>query len=233
MRLYTAGFQKTSLKIPRPSIYRIHSRVLQVRGFGVDTVSYVIPEDWTFRSQIKLQRGPKGFAANLIKWNSLCQNVAAIAMGEPSWLQVYLETITGERPAKEMGAMSLEKQYFYWKDRMEHLVAGTDEEKHKPEWHDGQPFFNAMQATCAGRKFFSTERGRIGIGPRQLAPGDKIYVLLQARPLFTLRSCEAGDHKHGLLTNNALIGHAYVHGLVHGEAFDLTDRAWDEFINIC
>ena len=86
---------------------------------------------------------------------------------------------------------------------------------------------------CAGRRFFSTEQGRIGIGPRQLASGDKIYVLLQARPLFISCSCKAGDQKHGLSTKNALRGHAYVHGLVHGETFDLTDRGPDELINIC
>ena len=90
-----------------------------------------------------------------------------------------------------------------------------------------------MQSTCAGRRFFSTEKGRIGIGPRQLAPGDKIYVLLQARLLFILRPCKAGDQDQGLSTNNSLIGHAYVHGVVHGEAFDLTDRGPDEVVNIC
>ena len=132
-----------------------------------------------------------------------------------------------------MLATSLPKQYSYWKDRMEHLVAGTDKKTHRPEWHACQPLFDAMQSTCAGRRFFSTEKGRIGIGPRHLAPGDKIYVLLQARPLFILRPCEAGDRKLGLFTNNALIGYAYVHGLVHGEAFDLPDRGPDEVVSIC
>ena len=235
--LYNAGFQKTSLKKRRPSVYGIHSGVLQVCGFGVDTVRYIIPEDWTFSSQEELQRGPKGFAAHLLKWDSLCHTVAAIAIGEPSWLQVYLETVTGNQSSKELLATSLQKQYPYWKDRMEHLVAGTDKKLYHPEWHICEPFFTAMQSTCAGRRFFSTEKGRIGIGPRQLAPGDKIYVLLQARPLFILRPCKAGDQDQdqdqGLSTNNSLIGHAYVHGLVHGEAFDLTDRGPDEVVNIC
>ena len=144
-RLYTAGFQKTSLKKPRPSIYGIHSGVLQVRGFGVDMVRYVTPEDWTFSSQTELQRGPQGFAANLLRWDSICHKVAAKAMSDPSWLQVYLETITGDRPSKELGATSLKKQYSLWKDRMEHLVAGTDRKSHRPEWHTCQPFFDAMQ----------------------------------------------------------------------------------------
>ena len=231
--LYSAGLQKTCLKKRRPSVYGIHSGVLQVCGFGVDTVRYIVPEDCTFSSQTKLQRGPKGFAAHLLKWDSLCHSVAAIAIGEPSWLQVYLETIAGDPSSKEMLATSLKKQYTYWKDRMEHLVAGTDEKTHRPEWHACKPFFDAMQSTCAGRRFFSTEKGRIGIGSRYLAPGDKIYVLLQARPLFILRPCEAGDRKQGLSTDNALIGHAYVHGLVHGEAFDLIDRGPEEVINIC
>ena len=233
VRLYKAGFQKTRLKKPGRSVYGFHSGVLQVCGFGVDKVKYIVPEDWTFSSQIKLQRGPKGFAANLLKWDSLCRTVAAMAIGKPSWLQVYLRTITGEQSSKNMPARSLRKQYSYWKDRMEHLVAGTDKKDHRPEWHTGQPFFNAMQLTCAGRRFFSTEKGRIGIGPQQLEPGDEIYVLRQARPLFILRPSKAGDQKEGLCTMNALIGYAYVYGLVNGEAFDLTDRGPDEVIDIC
>ena len=232
-RLYDAGFQRTSLKKPRHCVYGVHSGVLQVCGFGVDTVRSIIPEDWTFSSQTKLQRGPKGFAAHLLKWDFLCHTVAAIAIGETSWLQVYLKTNTGDHSSKELRATSLKKQYSYWKDRMEYLVAGTDKKTYRPEWHTCQPLFNATQSTCAGRRFFSTEKGRIGIGPRQLAPGDKIYVLLQARPLFILRPCKAGDQNQGLYTNNALIGYAYVYGLVHGEAFDLTDRGPDEVINIC
>ena len=91
-----------------------------------------------------------------------------------------------------------------------------------------------MEATCAGRRFFSTEEGRIGIGPQQLAPGDKVYVLLYARPLFILRStCKAGDQQEGSDTNHSLIGHAYVHGLVHGEAFDLTDRDPTDIVDNC
>ncbi len=232
-QLYNAGFQKTSLKKPRSAVYGIRSGVLQVCGFGVDTVKYIIPEDWTFSSQVKLQRGPKGFAAHLLKWDSLCQKIAAIAIGKPSWLQVYLETITGDHSSKEMMATSLQKQYFLWKDRMEHLVAGTDKKMYKPDWHTCQPFFDAMQSTCPGRRFFSTEKGRIGIGAWQMAPEDKLYVLLQARPLFILRPFEAGDQKQDLSTNRSLIGYAYVYGLGHGEAFDLTDRGPDEVVNIC
>ena len=45
-QIYTAGSQKTSPKKPRPSLYRIHCGVLQMRGSGVDTVRYVILKDW-------------------------------------------------------------------------------------------------------------------------------------------------------------------------------------------
>ena len=43
---------------------------------------------------------------------------------------------------------------------------------------------------------------------------NKIDVLLQARPLLILRPCKAGVQNQGLYTNSALIGYAYVYGLV-------------------
>ena len=138
---------KDNLKKSRSSVYGIHC------GSGVDTVKDIIPEDWTFSSQTKLQRGPKGFTAHLLKWDSLCHTVAAVAAGEPSWLQVYLKTITGDHSPKEMLATSLKKQYSLRKDGMEYLVAGTDKKIHRPEWHSCQPLLDAMQSTCAGRRF--------------------------------------------------------------------------------
>ena len=82
VHLYSAGFQAARSPKPEPSVYQIHSGMLRVRGFRVDTVRYIVPEDWTFSSQTKLQRGPTGFAAHLLNWDSLCQSIAAKAIGK-------------------------------------------------------------------------------------------------------------------------------------------------------
>ena len=232
VRNYNAGFHTRSQDFG-PSVFGIHSGVLRVCGFGVDTIRYIVPEDWTFNSGIKLQRGVTGFAAHLLKWDSLCQSIAAEAVGEPSWLQVYLRTITGDQSSSN-----------YWP-----RVFGSNVATGKMAWNiswqvqtrnhislngtSANIFFDAMQLTCAGQRFFSTEKGRIGMDPQQLAAGDKVYVLLQARPLFILRPCKTDDQGDGLSTKHSLLGHAYVHGLVRREALDLTNRDPDEVVSIC
>lgn len=90
-----------------------------------------------------------------------------------------------------------------------------------------------MRTACAGRKFFSTEKCRIGLGSLYLLPKDKIYVLLGARPLFILRECSANAQEEQPSVKFSLIGDAYVDGFVYGEAFDLADSGPDGVITIC
>ena len=85
---------------------------------------------------------------------------------------------------------------------------------------------------CTVRRFYFTEKWRIGVGSRLLGPGDKAYLLLQARSLLTLRACKPGNPKAGFSTDIVLLGYAYVYELVHGEARDLTERFPHEVINI-
>ncbi|KAF2839922.1 HET-domain-containing protein [Patellaria atrata CBS 101060] len=62
-------------------------------------------------------------------------------------------------------------------------------------------FFMAAQMRCTGRRVFWTKRGRLGLGPRAMRPGDLLYALHGGRVPFVLRLC------NGYYT---LIGEAYV-----------------------
>jgi len=65
---------------------------------------------------------------------------------------------------------------------------------------------------CVGRRFFVTGAGRLGIGPRCMQPEDAVAVLRGARNPFILR--KKGD-------DYWLLGAAYVHGIMDGEAVQL------------
>ena len=71
------------------------------------------------------------------------------------------------------------------------------------QWH-----WAFMQAS-SNRRFFATDTGLPGIGPRQAKMGDIVTVLYGGMWPFVLRP--VGD-KHEIL------GAAYVHGIMHGEA---------------
>jgi hypothetical protein len=61
-----------------------------------------------------------------------------------------------------------------------------------------------------GHRMIRTREGYIGMGPVSAAVGDEIWVLRGARVPFVLRPRAGGDYQ--------VIGEAYVHGIMHGEA---------------
>lgn len=73
-----------------------------------------------------------------------------------------------------------------------------------------QPFEIDMQSTMSDQRFFITRGGRIGIGPRHLMENDPVVVFWGADMPCILR--EMGGHSR-------LLGAAFVHGLMQGEAF--------------
>lgn len=68
-----------------------------------------------------------------------------------------------------------------------------------------------------GKRFFVTERGHIGWGPNSSKVGDRVAVLLGAQVPFLLREVQPGIGGEGH-ADFALVGEAYVHGIMDGEA---------------
>jgi hypothetical protein len=65
---------------------------------------------------------------------------------------------------------------------------------------------------CFRRRFFVTSAGRLGLGPRSMRPDDGIAILKGGNTPFVLRKVEGGY---------LMIGSAYVHGIIDGEAVQL------------
>ena len=78
-------------------------------------------------------------------------------------------------------------------------------------------FLRAASLSYLGRCFFSTENGRIGLGPKGLRVGDQICVIRNALTPFIIRP---GVGEGG----SRLIGETYVDGLMYGEAFGLVEE---------
>lgn len=68
-----------------------------------------------------------------------------------------------------------------------------------------------LQDTAFGRRPFSMSTGHVGIGPSHMSTGDLLYVLVGADVPYVIRSSTDGRLE--------LIGEAYVHGAMDGEAF--------------
>jgi hypothetical protein len=100
---------------------------------------------------------------------------------------------------------------------------------------------NTIELATIRRRFFITETGYIGLGPAGMRVGDQLYILLGGHTPFILRqkplSIVRGGGTPILLPFESesaakrvfeMVGDAYVHGLMDGEAM----KEWWEVANI-
>ncbi|KAF2850076.1 HET-domain-containing protein [Plenodomus tracheiphilus IPT5] len=74
-----------------------------------------------------------------------------------------------------------------------------------------QRYMKNARRVCLGRKLFTTENGRVGLGPRLMAAGDVVCIFKCVRVPFVLRP-------HASLPDTfSLVGEAYVYGIMKGE----------------
>jgi Heterokaryon incompatibility protein (HET) len=67
-------------------------------------------------------------------------------------------------------------------------------------------FLAGLQHNCEGRRFFSTTGGRTGLGPPDTQPGDEVYILYGAGPLYLLHCTD---------TAIEILGNVYIHELMN------------------
>jgi hypothetical protein len=65
--------------------------------------------------------------------------------------------------------------------------------------------------------FFITKKGYIGMGPPNTKPGDQVWILYGGRVPFVLRK-SLGDSASSETQKLKLVGNAYVHGIMDGQA---------------
>lgn len=78
------------------------------------------------------------------------------------------------------------------------------------------PFSRQLGTMFASKRLIATIRGYVGAVPISTRPGDLVSLLPGARVPFILRARSDGRFR--------LVGEAYVHGIMQGEAFD--SRPW-------
>lgn len=82
----------------------------------------------------------------------------------------------------------------------------------------------SIQGMVPNHAFFITKAGYIGIGPPWMASGDQIWVFYGGNVPFVMRA-EEEDNRSKEAPTLKLVGDAYVHGIMDGEAFRETHQA--------
>jgi len=74
-----------------------------------------------------------------------------------------------------------------------------------------------LEGTLHEWRFFTTQRGYVGIGPKATEIGDIVTIISGGRVPFLLRKSEM------LLGSHRLVGECYIHGIMNGEGLHLKD----------
>jgi hypothetical protein len=93
---------------------------------------------------------------------------------------------------------------------------------------DREKFWLDMRIVCRARSFAFTENGYYVLGPAVMEPEDLCCIIFGAHvPLILRRTETEGKFK--------LVGEAYIHGVMHGEAKVMMDRGdlQEETITLC
>ena len=77
-------------------------------------------------------------------------------------------------------------------------------------WATFTDFEHELRHTGNVRRIFWTGKGYLGIGAQTLGNDDEVWILGGADKLMVLRKLRSGSY--------TLIGEAYLHGVMHGEA---------------
>jgi hypothetical protein len=103
------------------------------------------------------------------------------------------------------------KDYHLWKEW--YRIMAAQQRSSDRDMEAAADRYNA--AACLaweGHAFFTTECGRVGVGPEAMRPGDSVHVFFGARAPYILRF----DTSKQAYT---LVGQAFVAGLMDGDAF--------------
>lgn len=174
---------------------------LHLRGFHVDVVENLyLASDYTDPSLKDVERS----------WAPENKNDLYTLTGE-TMEEAYLHTIVSDSCMLSEQASAVKSRGFamVWPK----ADGSGDEEQSRIERYAQYE----LMRSCHKRRFAYSRRGWMGLVPEATQIGDSVAILLGGQMLYVLRSC--GEESHF-----RLVGEAYFHGMMDGEAMEMLDR---------
>ncbi|KAI0972205.1 heterokaryon incompatibility protein-domain-containing protein [Xylaria arbuscula] len=214
---------------------------LRLAGFHLDTVKEV-GDALVYDRQARLtddenQVGAiKAWNSVLKSWSRVAERASSAKTSYPSgekYSDAYWKTLISDHITEvgsylgDRASADDEKRYSNWVDWFEELVAKPDAAKtafYKDTLaldRDLDRFDWTIMNMNYNRRLFSTSDGRIGMGPAEVKPGDQVTLLRAGRTPFILRQGEKVSSQGNV---HQVIGYAYVHGVMDGEAAPLAQQ---------
>lgn len=98
-------------------------------------------------------------------------------------------------------------------------------------WHRyHKALYHTHAQTACNQRFFVTQKGYIGLGPTGTAVGDEVFLLVGGSSPFILRPDEGSTIPQDVpfIKIHKLLGPAYVHGIMDGEAMRDDPDTWED-----
>lgn len=211
------------------SAITIHSNKLNAIGFQMDTVSEVIDGVCSWESGQEIG----GRAMRFLHWEGQCRELACKTKGRPLETtpveHIFTISCTTRSNSWELKDRLMQKLYGDFIEGMARQAIGRYDLDPRPPV-ETRPFyyegFQAVVCNSRGRRYFSTENGRLGVGPPEIKQGDRVCIFYGMGPVFILRPVKS-EFKEWYF-----VGDAFVHELMELDEIRQDGRGTDEVFTI-
>jgi hypothetical protein len=195
------------------------NRVIALTGVFVDEIRevsdvYAVPnnEPLEHRRVFKTAMNAK----DLVKRHATSWTAVDGYPGGGSWNSAYWRTMIGDLIMTEF---PVERAKPCHEELFEELLA-----RMSTQVPTRSPLCESLCGMVPNHAFFITKAGYIGMGPPQTLPGDRIWVLYGSRVPFVMRKVKPSENDDDP-PHLTLVGDAYLHGIMDGEAVSDTHRS--------
>jgi hypothetical protein len=206
-----SGYNPAVVRVPDCRICNIERHALSIRGIVVDSVHTLAADIFDRKPSVKgygfprLTRLRRGWLRALNAFINYYQPLfpdVTLAKSLIAGQSLQLHRVQ-EGPEHEWDMMAAYHTFVqYTQERAE-------------SWRDysetTNTFVNMVSSTVARRRFFVTEKGLLGLGPKSIEEGDVVVILFGGSTPFLLRPVKDGWHWR-------LVGVCYVHDVMEGQA---------------
>ena len=205
---------------------KIEGTSIRVRGLVVDEVASLIPPCMPDET-----KGLNAYEVAFARWMNDIRDLlhdSDIDMNHDSiWRTIVADVDYENRPAPESfkeGFLAIVKLFNIW-EQCDYEPSKMDNRADADEYRlvyrgsetvDLHPFSSASRTRVFSRSFGITRRGRTALLPRTTKAGDVVVLLQGAKIAYVLRPVHEGRYQ--------LVGEAYVHGIMYGEAWPDDDE---------
>ena len=150
--------------------------------------------------------------------NSYPNYITGGTMDDALWRTLICNTtFTGERIRD-----AYHENYLSWRAVKAMLLSAENHfDAVMSEHYSRAKIFDQVHSNAiTGKRFFTTQRGFIGLAPSRTVRGDLVCVLKGATVPFILREADKGY---------ILVGESYCHGIMYGEAMQMRELEMQEF----